>query len=373
MAIKILIRKQSFISYYKRALKEMFEIDGDTLIISTGYINNSSDLKNKLCIDEITSWISEKILDERLTIKIFCGKGKDTILQSKAFCKELKHTVNNKNLNLELFLANKMNWHGKVCIKKDINNNYAALIGSSNFTPINLIESKYNYNFNMESDIYFLNKKSVKDKKSFDEMKFNLEELKKISVEMKEFIFILVLNFYEIIGEKTSKEKLRNKIKKASNENIRNSCKKRKNEIENKKIVISKDKKLNSLNILKDIEMLSYELDELDKFINLIEEVNLYEKKLDILQKCCEENGDIDRKKIVENIKKIKQNRLCLEYNNILEKYTDLLKLYDKYMMSYDIQLMGYKTKDLIDELSFKIEEILSNKDMVRLCKDWDE
>lgn len=371
MAIKILIRKQRM-SPYKRAIEEMIDIDGDTLIIATGYIYNSTNDNNKKCVENLAKCISKNISKRKLDVKVLCGYGNDTKQQAKDFCTNLKREVNNTNLKIELYLLKKMNWHGKICIKKDANNNYAALIGSSNFTPVNLLENSIY--FNIESDIYMLNKQFIKNKKDFDEMKINLKYLKKDIEDYGEIMYRYISNIKHKLGKDIKpKEEVIRIAKNLSKEKTMNYEKQIKKDMEQ----LQENERDKVRDNLENFKLYKSEFDKLSDCINILQEIDSEVNNFKFLVSCYKEENEIDRELIIKNIEKIKNAMKVkgneYKYKDILNKYKSALMLYNQYMIAYNIQLMGYKTKDLIDGLSFKIEEILSNKDMVHLCEDWDE
>lgn len=169
MPIEFLLRKKSSESLYRTALKNLIFMDGNVLILSTGYINNSTVWRNSESIKDFANWINSK--NAQLTLIIVGGKN-DTNngypVNYENFCKEVYNQIIDKTKIRIIFrrVAGD-NWHSKVAVKLLKNTNeqryYAALVGSSNLTPINILENLNSWS--IESDLYIVDGILIKDSK----------------------------------------------------------------------------------------------------------------------------------------------------------------------------------------------------------------
>ena len=201
MSIQLLLRKYMNESLYRKALFNLIEMPGDTLIISTGYINNSNSKANSMAISDIVEQIKNTVTT-KLDILIVGGdNGSNYPLCFEDFCNELNKNIkpSKKYINVEFKRVLGDNWHGKVAIKLDRdnlnqenNNNYGALIGSSNCTPINILHSQYGWN--KEMDVYIVDGAKIKKDMliSIDEKEYSINICKKeIGVLAKRFEYYL--------------------------------------------------------------------------------------------------------------------------------------------------------------------------------------
>lgn len=142
-------------------------MDGNLFIISTGYINNSNDKTNKYAIKQISDDINTRNSRsiEKLTLIILGGEEDHKNSYPKNFidfCNELYKNITDKSkINIQFKRVIGDNWHGKVAIKLYMDNDdnsknkyYGTVIGSSNFTPINILNDQFGWN--KEADLYIV-------------------------------------------------------------------------------------------------------------------------------------------------------------------------------------------------------------------------
>lgn len=209
MPIEFLLRKKTSESLYRTALKNLIFMDGNVLILSTGYINNSTAWRNNKSIEDFADWINNK--NSQLTLIIVGGKddaNNGYPVNYENFCKEVYNKIVDKTKIKIIFrrVAGD-NWHSKVAVKLLENTNekrhYAALVGSSNLTPINILENQNSWS--IESDLYIVDGSLIKDSKlnkisetqktiqtCEKEIEFNIENIKSCVKEINKrsgFVF----------------------------------------------------------------------------------------------------------------------------------------------------------------------------------------
>lgn len=170
MPIQFLVRKFMKESLYRKALLNLVEMEGNLLILSTGYIHNSSQYSNNLALNDLASAINKrnKMFSSKLIVKIVGGEVDSTYPNNfMNFCNELYSKINDHSkIGIKFERVVSDNWHGKVVLKleEDVNNfsnnkYYGALVGSSNLTPINILDSQFGWN--LETDLYIIDGKIV--------------------------------------------------------------------------------------------------------------------------------------------------------------------------------------------------------------------
>ncbi|MBU3221096.1 hypothetical protein [Clostridium algidicarnis] len=170
MPIQFLVRKFMKESLYRKALLNLVAMEGNLLIVSTGYIHNSSYYTNATAINSLASAINKrnKIVNSKLIVKVVGGEVDLTYPNNFInFCKELYSKINDPTkIEIKFERVVSDNWHGKVVLKleEDVNNfsnnkYYGALVGSSNLTPINILDSQFGWN--LETDLYIIDGKIV--------------------------------------------------------------------------------------------------------------------------------------------------------------------------------------------------------------------
>ncbi len=167
MPIQILFRKGMQRSLYGEAIEKLLKMKGNLLIISTGYIHDSSYYANKKVVDKIADAIKKSSYKHGLTVFIVGGKQEPIYPQNfKDFCQLLRSKLpQGANVNIQFRRILGDNWHGKVAVKVqaaliseckyDVKYYYAALIGSSNLTPQSTVEGQYGWN--RETDLFLVN------------------------------------------------------------------------------------------------------------------------------------------------------------------------------------------------------------------------
>lgn len=175
MSIQFLLRKYMKESLYRKALSNLVNMDGNVLILSTGYIHNSKSSNNR-AITEFAKEIDNRNLRAASSLTIVIVGGETDTKSSYPnnfidFCNELYKNIKDKS-KIKIIFKRVLgdNWHGKVAIKieentSDFSNNkyYGALVGSSNLTPINILDGQFGWN--KETDLYIVDGNLVKDSK----------------------------------------------------------------------------------------------------------------------------------------------------------------------------------------------------------------
>lgn len=172
MPIQFLLREKATEILYWKALLNLIAMEGNVLILSTGYIHNSSVWANGAAVDSLVIAIDKrnKEYSSILTVKIVGGDTDKTYPENfKDFCKELYSKVSKpKQIHIKFERVITDNWHGKVAIKLEedavkpsSNIYYGAVVGSSNLTPINIISAQFGWN--METDLSIVDGKEVKN------------------------------------------------------------------------------------------------------------------------------------------------------------------------------------------------------------------
>lgn len=351
MSVEILIRKMSVQSPYREAIKKLIEMEGNKLIIATGYINNSSEWNNGEALKYIGDLIKKKIEKEKFNLIILGGKvDKNYPDNAIEFCKRLDEYVGSKHLNISLRRIYGDCWHGKVALKADSDSKiYGVLLGSSNFTPASILTGKLY--FSMELDMLIVNGNIVNNYKTIscdldtDQMrkeyenwnkllenkikKFNENTEYKLSVDME--IEVLRKNIKEA-------EKAKEKVDSNTNQNIKEKSK-------NEKIIWIKT------TVLKFEEIIVY-LDNINECVIRIQKSDekLYEK-IEIINN--------EKIKKIEQVKKIK--KLLEEakgtFDNEIKEIGELLQKFEKYKCNYVVELNETTQNEILKNIYMELHE----------------
>ena len=174
MPIQFLLRKYSNESLYSKALINLIKMQGNLLIVSTGFINNSNPTANDMAIKKIAKAINIRNSINKNIFEIIIVGGEPAYRSNYPnnfinFCNELYAKITDKsNIKIKFKRVIGDNWHGKVAIKIyenswNFNNNiyYGAVLGSSNSTPVNILDNQFGWN--KETDLYIVDGNLVAD------------------------------------------------------------------------------------------------------------------------------------------------------------------------------------------------------------------
>lgn len=333
MGIKLLIRTLDSISPYTRALESLIGAKGNELIISTGFLYNSTVAsRNDESVEKIASYINKKIKNEEtFTLKLLYGYGTQTKIQASLFCTHIKALVP-KGLKIECYSIKDENWHGKVCIKKDGEKNIGGIFGSSNFTPKSILENKDL--FNIETDLYLLDKFEENNLKTF---KITVDDLRSIEKEYREKIEENLKKYKKRGGEDVLY------FKDEAIDIFLRTC---------WKLIGKYNKNEEIKEILKDMARMAKEIKRVKEILECATN--------DIIAEDIDDDTDLMIKShIKQKIRELNGDDESSNYRR--EQYLKFLDIINKYNMYYDIRITGYTTKNLIDKMSELIEEIINS------------
>lgn len=162
------MRKEIDLNPFRRALIKLLEIEGDNLVLSSGYATNGTagDIDfiqalnkgidpNKV-VNPSINIIGGMFYNKKIKKRDFCNKcticnSKCKVYNFRTFLEKVYAGINNPYSNMTFYRADTDRWHSKIALKANGGTPIAAIIGSSNLSFSAFSE---NYNeFNTECDI----------------------------------------------------------------------------------------------------------------------------------------------------------------------------------------------------------------------------
>lgn len=182
MGMQILHRKYAFDNPFRRALCQLMSLEGDTLILSTGFATDS--IFNSYNRTDFIDSIKNGFVNTKNPQVIAIGgmlRNQSSRNEFEAFLNEFSKALTAYNYTLKFYRANNDKWHSKVALKLKNGRPFAGIIGSSNLTgpAFSVYTNNTNYStyFNYESDIYIWNNYMLKGFKGIRNKKYTKEEL----------------------------------------------------------------------------------------------------------------------------------------------------------------------------------------------------
>jgi HKD family nuclease len=151
MPVRVTLRTSKKFSPYRILLRKLIELpDGDSLVLCSGYIQQTSPMSSR----------GYKILGDELLPSIYkgCAKGSVKTIAGKfeyrswlEYYQNFVDGLRKAGVNVNPYCAPKKNWHAKIAIRLKQDKPIAALIGSSNLTGPAFGINRAHWNF--EGDV----------------------------------------------------------------------------------------------------------------------------------------------------------------------------------------------------------------------------